>query len=658
MAVGQFSIDGFDPLSITLTDSGEQKRLLEEQTKRFIQSILKSYTGFYDLFAELAQNGIDALERKLETEKFQPRLWLTIDIDNSRIRFVDNGIGMNDSEFRSFLAPAVSFKNQGSSRGHKGVGATFLAYGYSYLSAQTKKGAFEIAAILRQGRQWAEDASGTVVRPTFEGQPFGVPELVNESSGTAFEIIVGKSAGERPKDLGWIGATSPTQWFNVLRVKTPVGGVYLDRAKFRFDVTISVIFNGQKNTENFAASEYLYPHEIEDFKAASINDIASALNKISGDSATKFSQLPAGFKRLDALWEVWDSEALLDEDSPFKQGLDSDDATLIRKHRISVYVCFLRSATLWTTFNSEILKLRKNMRVIQGGLQMASDGMVQGELSVIPLTSAIGYQANTHAIIHFHDGNPDMGRKTFQPELKELADKLAVRSVTICRRYLTHLKPDTGNSAGSPNKALWDWKKSQEQYRDKHPLSFSADGRELALVSEPQQEQDVVALFHELIGLGIIKGLKFLATSSHDTYDSLFLCNYDDRSTYLFNRTTRPLGVSEQFASNHMSEPKVLEYKYNFDSLLEEFDRELKVENHIDLVVCWTSGNRFKSRYYFSPLLVGDEGNGREVFGSTHHVYRDGSTNRVFEVIVLSDLINFLQDPEEELARQKTHYVD
>lgn len=653
-----YSIDGFDPLAITLTDSGEQKRLIEEQTKRFIQSILKSYTGFYDLFAELAQNGIDALERKLHTETFKPHLWLTIDIDNSLIRFVDNGVGMNDFEFRSFLAPAVSFKNQGSSRGHKGVGATFLAYGYSYLSVQTKKPGFEIAAILRQGRQWAEDASGTVVRPTFEGQPFGVPELLHETSGTSFEIIVGKSAGERPRDLGWIGATTPTQWFDVLRVKTPIGGVYLDRGKFHFDTTITVQLNGQKSTQTFTASEYLYPHEIPDFKSASIIDISKALDKIPGDSTTKFSKLAPEYKRLDALYEVWSADQILSEDSPFRQGLDTDDMLLIRKHRVSIYVCFLRSATLWTTLNGDILKLRKNMRVIQGGLQLATDSMVQGELSVIPLTSAIGYQANTHAIVHFHDGNPDMGRKTFQPELKELADKLSVRSVTICRRYLTHLKPDTGGASGSPNKALWDWKKAQEQYRDKNPLSFSYDGRELALVSTPQQEQDVVALFHEMVGVGLIRGLRFFATSSHETYDSLFFCDYDNRDKFVFSRTSNPLGVAEQFSANHTSEPKVLEYKYSFDSLLDDFDQEAKFDSHIDLVVCWTAGARFKSRYYFSSLLVGDEGNGREIFGSTHQVYRDGATGRVFELVILSDLIQFLQDPEAEIARQRTIYND
>jgi len=32
--------------------------------RREIRNILKSYTGYYDLFAELTQNALDALERR------------------------------------------------------------------------------------------------------------------------------------------------------------------------------------------------------------------------------------------------------------------------------------------------------------------------------------------------------------------------------------------------------------------------------------------------------------------------------------------------------------------------------------------------------------------------------------------------------------------
>jgi hypothetical protein len=153
-----------------------------------------------------------------------------------------------------------------------------------------------------------------------------------------------------------------------------------------------------------------------------------------------------------------------------------------------------------------VLGLRRGQKVIRGGLQMACDFMAQGDLSVIPLTSAIGYQANSHIIVHFTDGNPDMGRKVFQPELTVLAEKLAVRTVTVFRRYLRHLRPDTGSQSITVDKKIYDWKRDQEDYRVQNPLTFVTEGRSLAVVSKPRQEQDVIALFHELVGIGILKG--------------------------------------------------------------------------------------------------------------------------------------------------------
>jgi len=72
------------------------------------------------------------------------------------------------SEFKYCLRPSVSFKKQADLRGHKGVGATFLAYGFSFLKLQSKQASSALAAVLRQGRQWAEDTSNTVPRPKFE----------------------------------------------------------------------------------------------------------------------------------------------------------------------------------------------------------------------------------------------------------------------------------------------------------------------------------------------------------------------------------------------------------------------------------------------------------------------------------------------------------
>jgi hypothetical protein len=202
------SIDGFDPLAADENPAGSIAEVLEDASKRIVHNILKSYTGYFDVFSELLQNSLDAVEqrKKNDSANYQPKIWVTIDIPDSRVRVSDNGIGMGEREFKYCLRPSVSFKQEADLRGHKGVGATFVAYGFGFLKLQSKQGASSLAAILRQGRQWAEDNSKTVPRPKFEAVDFSVPELESEASGTCAELIVGQSVGERPRNLGWLAA--------------------------------------------------------------------------------------------------------------------------------------------------------------------------------------------------------------------------------------------------------------------------------------------------------------------------------------------------------------------------------------------------------------------------------------------------------------------
>jgi hypothetical protein len=654
-------LDGFDPLATEDGHITSISAVLEEANKRIVHNILKSYTGYYDIFSELLQNSLDAVQQRQRREgnKYKPQIWITIDIPNSIVRVVDNGIGMDERQFRLCLRPSVSFKGGEDLRGNKGVGATFLAYGFSFLKLQSKHSGNCVAAILRQGRQWAEDTSGTVPRPKFEAMNFDVPELEKESSGTSVEIIIGQASGERPKDLAWTGAQNAQQWLTILRIKTPLGGVYLSTPPFTPSISIRV--RSSDNTESQDSTnraEYFYPHEYPNAKVQSLHDVTGALIKISGDSATKFTKLGAEFKRLDVIYEVWSKEELLKEDSYFSSAIDEEQRQMIERHRVIVYACFLRSARMWAELNDDVFLLRKGLKILHGGLQIASDFMVQGDLSIIPLTSTIGYQANSHVVVHFSDGSPDMGRKVFQPEIKDLAEVLAVRAVNTFKKFLQHLKPDTGAQVITPDKELYEWKKSQEAHRERSPLAFAHDGIRLGLVSTPKQEQDVVALFHELVGTNVLRGFQFYGTSQHDRYDSLFFMDYTDTEAHLFDATKNRLGASRGYKVPFSTEPKVLEYKYDFDSLVEDFEKEEKFPNQVDLVVCWTTGDEYKSKYFFQPLLVGDEGTSRKIYGATHQAFATGQTAPTFEVIVLEDLLSWLQNPADEEARQKSSYRD
>ena len=79
----QSSIDGFDPLETASVES-ESLALLEDANRRIVLNILKSYTGYFDVFNELIQNALDAVERKQKDASgaYTPKVWITIDLQN------------------------------------------------------------------------------------------------------------------------------------------------------------------------------------------------------------------------------------------------------------------------------------------------------------------------------------------------------------------------------------------------------------------------------------------------------------------------------------------------------------------------------------------------------------------------------------------------
>jgi histidine kinase/DNA gyrase B/HSP90-like ATPase len=160
-------LEGFDPLAEGVNFGGSDKSIFEEATQRVVQNILKSYTGYFDIFSEIIQNSLDACDKKLKVagSGYSPRLSIKIDIINRIVRIVDNGSGMSLDEVKFCFRPNVSFKSRKEARGHKGVGATFLAYGFGLIRLFTKHRNAGISVKLAGGRQWAEDITGSYSRP-------------------------------------------------------------------------------------------------------------------------------------------------------------------------------------------------------------------------------------------------------------------------------------------------------------------------------------------------------------------------------------------------------------------------------------------------------------------------------------------------------------
>ena len=357
-------------------------------------------------------------------------------------------------------------------------------------------------------------------------------------------------------------------------------------------------------------------------------------------------------RNLDCLFEVWSWKDLTEE-KPGKIKISSEHRELLEKHDVSVYAAFFGSLKKIKSINSA-MGLRENAFVLKGGLQIASDGMPQGELLVIPLKRYTGYQNTTHIVVHFRDGNPDMGRKTFQPELKELAEAVAVEVTKLFVGYRDLLRPDTGaNQPLGPDKEKHEWIKNQEAARKARPFPQIANENTISYLSMPREQQDVIALFHQLIGAGVIRGIKFFGSHSNIRYDGLVELDYS-ADDVVFNERTCILGIPDVHAG-HVSEPKIVEYKFALSALFEDFEKEIKFSKHISLAICWEIDKIEHSNLTVTSLLTSRTAPERTVFGATHVVY-DTPQSRAFEVICLEDLISMLRDPEATIALQKKKY--
>jgi len=225
----------FDPLSAKYTGNEE---VVIKSLKREIKNILSSYVGWFDPFCELIQNALDSVEEGQNSfgKDFIPRVNILINIYENYIAVTDNGIGFTEDQYVKFLAPNFSFKS-GKTRGHKGVGSTYLAYGFNYIQISTKNSNFKARGVMLNARNWLDDENPA-------GNPKVIPDreatkdAVFDSFDQGVSICIRYDSNTYPKDLSWIKVDDAENWLKVLRVKTGLGAIIENN---KIHVSIKVI---------------------------------------------------------------------------------------------------------------------------------------------------------------------------------------------------------------------------------------------------------------------------------------------------------------------------------------------------------------------------------------------------------------------------------
>lgn len=659
------AMEAWDPL-----ESRSDPDMVVAAQRREIRNILKSYTGYYDLFAELLQNALDALERRQEEQPeidFDPSIWVTINMRDATVAVTDNGCGMDEEQFRQFLRPNFSFKQGETTRGSKGVGATYLAYGFNHLEVATKVDGRTYSGVIRRGREWAEDRSESVLRPKVESlEPQHPPFLKIDRGSSMLVKLVGSAI--RPRDLTWVGADEAGKWLAVLRTTTPLGGVYLcgdqpHRAKVFIEVIDS---EGQSTSASVAEPGYLYPEKVLN-RVADLRDFLADQKK-RVDKGQDVSKVPAKFKSLNGIWGEWTGQEILDpkSDCPITVRLEENEQELVIELGIKLKIFLAFSTDLWDSFNDKQLGLRKSHRLLRGGLQLCTRHMPQGLPLTIPMTNNIGFQNLAHVLIHMENAEPDLGRKGFQPDQVRVAEKLSVSAVTAFRKRYNLLRKPGGAKEYDDELKLDQWKQEQIKHESDFPLVVRGKGlflpsEELPIRSEPIVEQDVVSLFNQMLSSGVVRGIQLISSSQYKQYDGLFRIKMEPPFYKFVLSESNPLGIDEEhFLHKDQLETviKVLEYKYSVDGLIEEFQGEVKAIEDVDLIVAWDMGEKWGQMFEVTSYLDTDNVHLRKMHGATHSFTHAMTGATAFEAIVLEDLVNYLNDADPEEARQKEKYME
>lgn len=649
-------LETWDPLN---TGAELDTALLANAKKREIKNILKSYVGFFDSFSELIQNAMDAVDKRyndLKESTYTKKIWISINLQNNSLSITDNGIGFEESQFKSFIAPNISYKADSKTRGNKGVGATYLAYGFDYLQFGTKTKNFKNIVEIENGRTWIEDNNSIVSRPQVKKSELIDNAFNSIDRGSTFTLKF-DSKYSRPKNLSWIQATEVEQWKYLLLIKTPLGMLdFIERQKnekIYFDLTI-IKDNGSISSLLDQEAIYIFPHKEIDHSV----DLKKVLSE--QQSAVQLGKDPEiisnKYKRSNGLYEYFDHTELKDiiKDDAIKQ--------VINDYNINVYGYFAYSTDLWDSFSDNIAKLRKGYRLIKGGLQIANNNMVQGDLITIPLTSNIGYQNQCHIVIHLNGADPDLGRKGFQPEIKTAAEKISVSIVNRLKTWKKLLRENTGASPTTVRATeLHDWIRLQEEHEKASKLSitnknFFIPVNKISIVSSPQSEQDVIVLFNQLIAGGVIRGISLLATNQSTQYDGVFRFTINPPHEHLFfDKDKNPLGIDKHQITQETftSKPFVLEYKYSIDGLISDFDNDEKSPRDIEMAIAWDIGTQWQKNYEITSLLDYDNMQHRDFHGLTHIMQSNGVK---IKLVILKELIEYLNDSDGVQAFHKSEY--
>lgn len=611
----------------------EKDRL--EIARRNLNNLLTSYADEADIFTEIIQNSYDAIKIAINEGLYEdetPKLTIAIGRRSNGHHYLfvkDNGIGMSESVAKKLTVPGFSHgKSRGKTVGYKGVGASYFFAASECASICTiSTTAEKTEYTIRGSYNWIKNIDEP--EPKIE-EDFFLPPILEDKvlSQRGSAVYFQFHDGMKPSNLNNIVKVSDgpeieiKNWMSYLAVKTALGTVddgienlkievFLDRGDHQYTQTWS---HGNFDIENNSIG-YPFPQNV-----LKVGENKTLLDNLDYHLRNRHE------RRHQAIFNRWNAEDLIEDTAT----LEEKEKEALREYLVWAEGYFCYSVDVLKEINK---RLGGRSQILRHGIRIACDGTPQGRMVDLSLTSSQGLDRQTHIVLAFQNLELDTGRKISANEtIASAITKLGNRIVTILKEYRWAMKKKDRPDVSSDLEA---WRTSVESRAQTSIISEFYKLLELkpTFKVDPDNESEVIALFTTLICQDLIKGYRIQAISGFARYDSLVDVDFSSPDC---NGTSSTLTIRNNEIDLE-GKGKVLEFKYNFDDLLDDFEEKKKNPSEIDLVICWNIADLNVPRGRITTTY-GKWKDHRSIYGGSY-VWTDENETSVIPIIALKNLI-------------------
>lgn len=609
--------------------------------RNMVVGILSSYAQPWDLLAELIQNSLDAIRRweRQYRDQYPGRqhfLIIKIDSISKTIEITDSGIGFDVSNIGTLLSLSGTDKTKRKGEvGEKGVGLKFAVFSSDSFELKTTSYNGHYVGVMNGAMSWLCDEDN-LESPSFITVESSNVSQDPQTTGTKLKIgsISRYDTVNHCRDMTFYESKDCLfNWSSklieyVLRTKTGIGSTKvpfgIDELEDLKVVLKHVTEEGEKELE--IKYGYKYPMEVDGRRVLDYDYIKEK-------SATWSDKQRISHLKGRCMVFRYKKSILVGGQPREFRGL----------------AFWVPKTSTWTDIQTTIDSAMgqsddsiKDKLLPSSGIYVSVKGMPTG----VPLSppDRLGnsiWLKNVLFVVDVDHIDFDIGRKSIgnrsSPFFKEFVREMFNKMVPY-GKFINEGKAVVHGPAIK--------KEAQFEIIDKYPdLGFEL----IPYMKDPnRQEAAVVAIFHEMLGAGIIKGYHGMQWSYQDTYD--FYAYYDVPLDEHHMGINMVMQWKDKFASGHFQQRVVMEFKYAAEDVILNVVSEEKSFSDIDLIVCWNINiTRFQQMGHEVDIIESDD----VLYNSSSYEIRVSSEygGKSIAVIVLSELIEDIK--KENMKKQK-----